>query len=155
MTSSRSVNAYGLPYLAIRYSEHRASYLDRHQHGHFTVLRFPQNPCPLISIPDRSTSKRVLIARKSHQGWIGETSSYQRKLLAVKHPIRKVSPSPTARQSPRVPGYYYQSFIQFLFYFPRYVAPANRVFILGRASRLGSSQSWVNSGSYLAPKDII
>ena len=51
--------------------------------------------------------------------------------------------------------YYYQSFIRFLIYSPSYVAPANQVFIFGRASRLGSSQSWVNSGSYLAPKSII
>ncbi len=51
--------------------------------------------------------------------------------------------------------YYYQSFIRFLIYFPSYVAPANQVFIFGRASRLGSSQSWVNSGLYLAPKHII
>ena len=57
--------------------------------------------------------------------------------------------------SPQVLRYYYQSFIRFLIYFPSYVAPANQVFIFGRASRLGSSQSWVNNGSYLAPKSII
>lgn len=57
--------------------------------------------------------------------------------------------------SPQVLRYYYQSFIRFLIYFPSYVALANRVFILGRTSRLGSSQSWVNSGSYLTPKNIV
>ncbi len=51
--------------------------------------------------------------------------------------------------------YYYQSFIRFLVYFPSYVALANRVFVLGRTSRLGSPQSWVNSGFYLTPKAII
>ena len=56
--------------------------------------------------------------------------------------------------------YYYQSFIRLSYYFPSYVAPANQVFIFqvfifGRTSRLGRSQSWVNSGFYLAPKNII
>lgn len=40
-------------------------------------------------------------------------------------------------------------------YFPSYVALANRVFILGRTSRSGSPQSWVNSGSYLTPTSIV
>ena len=57
--------------------------------------------------------------------------------------------------SPQVLRYYYQSFIRFLIYFPSYVAPVDRVFVLGQTSRLGSSQSWVNSGTYLAPKIII
>ena len=51
--------------------------------------------------------------------------------------------------------YYYQSFIRLSYYFPSYVAPANQVLIFGRTSRSGSSQSWVYSGFYLAPKNII
>ena len=34
-------------------------------------------------------------------------------------------------------------------------SPPNRVFIFGRASRLGNPQSRVNNGSYLAPKNIV
>ncbi len=57
---------------------------------------------------------------------------------------------------PRVPGYYYQSLFNFYF-ISLVMSPSqpNQEFILGRTSRLGKPQSWVNSDSYLAPKNIV